>query len=64
MKYITISMDDGLSFQDRMKATDTEFQRLAREEQELRAELDARHIGLNPANNLTRDELHDRDALR
>ena len=87
MKNITISIDDDLYRQARMKAAEqstsisalfknflirltvsesaeTEFQRLAREEQELRAELRARRIGLNPAENLTRDELHDRDALR
>jgi len=43
---------------------ETRFQRLAREEQELRAELRARRIGLSPAHNLSRAELHDRDALR
>lgn len=87
MKNITISIDDDLYRQARMKAAEqstsisalfrnylirltvnesaeTEFQRLAREERELYAELDAKGIGLNPAYNLTRDELHDRDALR
>lgn len=87
MKNITISIDDELYRQARMKAAEqstsisalfrnflirltvgqydeTEFQRLAREEQELRAELRASRIGLNPAYNLTRDKLHDRDALR
>ena len=87
MKNITISIDDELYRQARMKAAEqstsisalfknflirltvgesaeTEFQRLAREERELYAELDAKGIGLNPAENLTRDELHDRDALR
>ena len=87
MKNITISIDDDLYRQARMKAAEqstsisalfrnflirltvgesaeSEFQRLAREEQELFAELDAKGIGLNPAHNLTRDELHDRDALR
>ena len=87
MKNITISIDDELYRQARMKAAEqstsisalfknflvrltvgesaeTEFQRLAREEQELFAELDAKGLGLNPAYNLTRDELHDRDALR
>jgi hypothetical protein len=43
---------------------ESEFQRLQREEQELRAELRARGIGLNPAHNLSREELHDRHALR
>lgn len=46
------------------ESAETRFQRLAREEQELRAELRARRIGLSPAHNLTRAELHDRDALR
>jgi hypothetical protein len=87
MKNITISIEDDLYRQARMKAAEqstsisalfktflirltmdesaeTEFQRLAREEQELRAELRARRIGLNPAHNLSRDELHDRHALR
>ncbi len=43
---------------------ETEFERLAREEEELRAELSARRLGLNPAHNLSRADLHDRDALR
>jgi len=87
MKNITISIEDDLYRQARMKAAEqstsisalfknfllrltvneaaeTEFQRLAREEQELFTELDAKGLGLNPAYNLTRDELHDRDALR
>ncbi len=46
------------------EAAESEFQRLAREEQELFAELDAKGLGLNPAHNLSRDELHDRHALR
>ena len=45
-------------------AAETEFQRLAREEQELRAELRTRRLGISPAHNLTRAELHDRHALR
>lgn len=44
--------------------TETEFQRLQREEQELRAELRARRLGLSAAHNLPRTELHDRHALR
>ena len=43
---------------------ESEFDRLAREEQELRAELRARRLGLDPAHNLSRDDLHDRHALR
>ena len=44
-------------------SAETEFQRLEREEKELRAELRARHLSLNPAHNLSRDELHTRHAL-
>jgi hypothetical protein len=44
--------------------TENEFDRLAREEQELRDELRTRRLGLNPAHNLSRAELHDRNALR
>lgn len=87
MKNITISIDDDLYRQARIKAAEqstsisalfktflirltanegaeTEFQRLAREEQELRAELRARRLGLKPEHHLSRDELHDRHALR
>jgi hypothetical protein len=87
MKNITISIDDDLYRQARMKAAEqsssisalfrdflirltvgesaeTEFQRLAREEQELRAELGARRLGLKSEHNLSREELHDRHALR
>jgi hypothetical protein len=46
------------------ESAETEFQRLAREELELRAELRARRLGLKPEHNLSRDELHDRHALR
>lgn len=45
-------------------SAETEFQRLAREEQELRAELRTHRLSLNPAHNLSRDELHARHALR
>ena len=45
-------------------SAEAEFQRLAREEQELRAELGGRRLGLRPEYNLSRDELHDRHALR
>jgi hypothetical protein len=87
MKNITISIDDDLYRQARMKAAEqstsisalfrsflirltadesaeNEFQRLAREEQELRAELRTRRLGLKPEHSLSRDELHDRHALR
>ena len=43
---------------------ESEFQRLAREEQELRAELRARRLSLDPAHHLSRAALHTRDALR
>lgn len=45
-------------------SAESEFQRLEREEQELRAELRTRRLSLNPAHNLSREELHRRDALR
>ena len=45
-------------------AAETEFQRLEREELELREELRTRRLGLNPAHNLSREELHTRHALR
>lgn len=87
MKNITVSVDEGLYRQARMKAAEqgpsisalfkafllrltsetaaeSEFQRLQREEEELRAELRARRLGLNPAHNLTRDEPHERHAIR
>ena len=43
---------------------ETEFQQLQREEQELRVELRERRMILNPAHNLSRDELYERDAIR
>ena len=43
---------------------ETEFERLAREEQELRAELGAWRLGLKAEHSLSRDELHERHALR
>jgi len=45
-------------------SAEADFQQLAREEQELRAELVGRRLGLRPEDNLSRDELHDRHALR
>ena len=45
-------------------AAETEFQRLEREERELRDELRTRQLSLNPAHNLSREELHSRHALR
>ena len=45
------------------ESAESEFQRLEREEQELRAELQARRLSLNPANNLSREELYNRNAF-
>lgn len=45
------------------EAAESEFQRLEREEQELRAELQTRRLSLNPAHNLSREELHSRHAF-
>ncbi len=45
------------------EAAESEFQRLQREEQELRADLRTRRISLNPVHNLSREELHSRHAL-
>ena len=42
---------------------ESEFQRLEREEQELREELRQRRLGLNPVHNLNREELHIRNAI-
>lgn len=46
------------------ESSESDFQRLEREEQELREELREKKLGLNPANNLSREELYHRDALR
>jgi hypothetical protein len=48
----------------RGEKNETDFERLQREERELREELRAQRLGLNSAHNLSRDELHDRHALR
>lgn len=42
---------------------ESDFERLAREERELRKELQARRIGLNSAYNLSREELHEGRAI-
>lgn len=42
---------------------ETEFQRLEREERELREELRRQRIGLNGNNNLSREELYSRNDL-
>ena len=44
--------------------SESEFQRLEREERDLREELRNRRLSLNPAHNLSREELHTRHALR
>jgi hypothetical protein len=87
MKNITISVDDELYRQARIKAAErsesisslfrafllrltaspspeSEFERLQREEMELREEMRLRGHSLDPAHHLSRDELHDRHALR
>ena len=46
------------------QGAETEFQRLEREEQELRAEMRARRLSLNPAHHLSREELHKRHEVR
>jgi len=84
MKNITISLDDKLYRQARIKAAehDTSVSALVRKylisiageastpsdlKQEQEALLDSirqRHPGFTSANNISRDDLHDRDALR
>ena len=44
--------------------SESEFQRLEREERDLREELRNRRLSLHPAHNLSREELHTRHALR
>lgn len=48
----------------RGEKNETEFQRLQREERELREELRAQRLCLDSTHNLSRDETHDRHALR
>lgn len=43
--------------------SESEFQRLEREKRDLREELRNRRLSLNPAHNLSREELHTRHAL-
>jgi hypothetical protein len=43
---------------------ETEFQRLEREERELRDELHAQRLGLSAAHNLSRQELYSRHEIR
>ena len=46
------------------ESAESAFQRLEREEQELRAQLRGCGLSLNPVHNFSRDELHTRYALR
>jgi len=89
MKNITISVDDDVYRQARIKAAErdtsvsalvrnyliqlingtnadgqSEFARQASQEQEIRGRLFAAGKGLRSADNLPREALHDRDALR
>ena len=89
MKNITISVDDHVYRQARIKAAErdtsvsalvrnyliqlingtnadgqSEFARQASQEQEIRGRLFAAGKGLRSADNLSREALHDRDALR
>lgn len=43
---------------------ETDFQRLEREERELREELRSQRLGLNASHNLSREELHRRHEIR
>ena len=43
---------------------ETEFERLRREEHQLRKRLQARGVAFRASDRLTRDELHHRNALR
>ncbi|KAB2640334.1 MAG: hypothetical protein DVB25_04160 [Verrucomicrobia bacterium] len=45
------------------EGAESQFQRLQREEAELRTEMRAQRRSLNPAHNLSREELHARHAL-
>jgi plasmid stability protein len=45
-------------------ATESEFDRLARQEKELRARLDRQGRGVDAGNRLSRDELYDRARAR
>lgn len=45
-------------------AGETDFQRLEREERELREELRSQRVGLSASHNLSREELHLRHEIR
>jgi plasmid stability protein len=62
-------MDKSLSalvreFLNKMSTEETEFERLARLERELRAKLKAEGRGLDASQRLSRDELYDRERAR
>ena len=48
----------------RLGSEETEFERLKRLEQEVRAQLKSRGTGFSAADNLSRDDLHDRARAR
>ena len=84
MKNITVSVDDAIYHQARIRAAElkssvsalvkkflteivqgeTVFERLKREESELRERLGQKGRFFSAAHRVSRDELHDRDALR
>lgn len=84
MKNITVSVDDHLYQQARVRAAqrnrsvsalvreflaalveeDTGFERLRREQNDLIAQIRAGHPGFSAADRVTRDDVHDRHALR
>jgi hypothetical protein len=87
MKNITVSVDDEVYRQARIKAaeantsvsglvrdylieiarkgeTESEFERLKRLQHETLAAINARQPAFRAADNVPRDQLHDRDALR
>ena len=51
-------------FLHRLVDGETEFERLQREQNELIAAIRERHPGFSAGDRLSRDEVHDRDALR
>lgn len=51
-------------FLEGIATEESEFDRLAREERALRSRLFGEGAGLRSSENLSRDALHDRDALR
>lgn len=46
------------------RSGETDFQRLEREERELREELRSQRLGLSASHNLSREELHRRHEIR